>query len=134
MIKRGRWSPEKDQTSISVWKEVSLFHIHPQLRVVIIETLHFKVSLFVISHHSSFFLSLRYTDIQKFWQIPSLKDQTKSYAISNKLWTVNEDKQLIDVVNGTHVETSAQMKARLKFSSVSIGNKNIDQCIDHWCM
>jgi len=54
------------------------------------------------------------------------------YAISKKLWVVGEDKQLIDIVNGAHFETTADMKIWWEAASVSIESKTTNQCIDHW--
>ena len=53
--------------------------------------------------------------------------------VSKKQWTVDDDKQLIDIVNGTHFETRADMKVWWEAASISIANKSTDQCIDHWC-
>ena len=59
--------------------------------------------------------------------------RNKWYEISKKLWVVGEDKQLIDIVNGAHFETMADMKIWWEAASVSIENKTTNQCIDHWC-
>ena len=55
------------------------------------------------------------------------------YMILKNLWTVDDDKQLIDIVNGAHFKTRADMKVWWEAASVSIVNKNTNQCIDHWC-
>lgn len=54
------------------------------------------------------------------------------HAKSKQLWSISEDKQLITVVNGAHFETRADMKEWCESASVSIPNKNTNQCIDHW--
>ena len=55
------------------------------------------------------------------------------YTISKELWTISEDKQLIYIVNGAHFKTRDDMNAYLESSPVSIADKTINQCIEHWC-
>jgi len=56
----------------------------------------------------------------------------KWYDVSKQLWTVDDDKILVDIVNGTHFKTSADMKVWWEAACVSIANKSANQCVDHW--
>ena len=63
---------------------------------------------------------MRSTDaIRKRWSV-----------ISKKMWTVNEDKQLIDTVNGVNFETKADMKIWLEAISSPIVNKTFFRAFD----
>ena len=59
--------------------------------------------------------------------------KSRWYTLSTERWSIHEEKQLIDKVNGVHFETKTDMRTWMKSASISITNRSMNQCINHWC-
>ena len=55
------------------------------------------------------------------------------HRIAKESWSIREDEELINIVNGTHFETKAEMKDWWEAAFLMIPNKSVDMCVDHWC-